>query len=470
MAKSLKFRMTIIVLITSLLVGAVMMFFLNHIYQRRIDIEYGNKVTALANIVALTLDAETIDRYYSTLEKDGEYERILEYLRIQQREHGVAYIVISKIDAEGETILFDTDTDEEGHIELGVYFLHLDENDPMPDDFMNNILPMILIGEKIEPYISEFWGGLLKTITHIKRDDGSIAASVSVSVFMDDIMRERMEMLVLVGLLITAIVVVSIIISLFVIKKYAETKHREEILSDSNEILHSLNQMKSKYLANMSHDMKMPLTVISVLVQQAAELYEECNGDNPTINGSLKQAHDEIMRVARMTETALSLASMQESREQMTRFDITGLLSNSAEAYRAVIEKQGNTLNYIIALNPIFIFGSADRLIQVMANLLTNANTHTKNGKITVEAELSTEGVTVTVTDNGAGIPPELLPRVFERGVTGSGGTGVGLEICKSIIESHRGTIWLESDVSKGTKVTFILPVCNEERTGEENA
>ena len=67
--------------------------------------------------------------------------------------------------------------------------------------------------------------------------------------------------------------------------------------------------------------------------------------------------------------------------------------------------------------------------------------------------------VEVIVSDIGAGIPPDILPRVFERGVSGSGGTGLGLPICKEIVEAHNGTINIETEKDKGTKVTFALPI-----------
>jgi signal transduction histidine kinase len=68
----------------------------------------------------------------------------------------------------------------------------------------------------------------------------------------------------------------------------------------------------------------------------------------------------------------------------------------------------------------------------------------------------------ITVTDNGSGIEPELLPHVFDRGVSGMGGTGFGLEICKKIIESHGGTITANSEPGKGTTVVFTLPIYKE--------
>ena len=75
----------------------------------------------------------------------------------------------------------------------------------------------------------------------------------------------------------------------------------------------------------------------------------------------------------------------------------------------------------------------------------------------------SADAVTVTVSDNGEGVKPELLPHIFERGVS-DGGTGLGLPICKEVIDAHNGKIFIESEYGMGTAVTFTLPVY----TGEE--
>ena len=162
------------------------------------------------------------------------------------------------------------------------------------------------------------------------------------------------------------------------------------------------------------------------------------------------------MRVSHITENALRLSSMQESSRQMKPLDIRPILTTTAEAYRPLLEKNGNTLTVNIADNLPPVYGSADLLIQVMANLLSNSNVHTKNGEIGIKTEMRNENgeyVVVTVTDNGSGISPELLPHMFRRNITGASGTGIGLSISKEIITSHNGTIQIESENGKGTSV-----------------
>jgi signal transduction histidine kinase len=106
-----------------------------------------------------------------------------------------------------------------------------------------------------------------------------------------------------------------------------------------------------------------------------------------------------------------------------------------------------------------------------MSNLLQNAKNHTPKGSIKItahETEIKGGGfITVTVSDTGDGVAPELLPNIFDRGITDGSGTGLGLAICKDITESHGGEIKIESELNKGTAVTFTLPVYKE---GEADA
>jgi signal transduction histidine kinase len=124
-----------------------------------------------------------------------------------------------------------------------------------------------------------------------------------------------------------------------------------------------------------------------------------------------------------------------------------------------MLQKRGNKLETDIA-DGLTVFGDTDLLSQVIINLIQNAHTYTENDVVRLTASRKSGTITVTVSDNGAGIPPELLPRVFERGVTfNPGGTGFGLFLCKTVVESHGGEIWIESRPGQGTKVYFTLPV-----------
>ena len=98
---------------------------------------------------------------------------------------------------------------------------------------------------------------------------------------------------------------------------------------------------------------------------------------------------------------------------------------------------------------------------------MQNAATHTQLGEVALKAEKAGHEILVTVRDTGAGISAELLPHVFERGVS-TGGTGFGLYLCKTVVESHGGRIWIESTPGSGTEVTVALPAYEGQFGGEE--
>ena len=235
-------------------------------------------------------------------------------------------------------------------------------------------------------------------------------------------------------------------------------------LATENAALDSLSRMKTEYLANIAHEIKTPLTVVSCNIQRAAIIFDDLNIKDETLKRTLSVAQEEIMRMARLGESALRMAAMQEIREKMKPLDAAELFRASTEAYRSLIEKQGNILVISTEENLPQIYGNADQLIQVLTNLLTNANKHTTDGEITVrieseKTENDSQFVSVSVQDTGAGLSAEILPRIFERGFTGSDGTGMGLAISKDIIKSHGGEIEISSKPGGGTTAFFKIPV-----------
>jgi len=249
-------------------------------------------------------------------------------------------------------------------------------------------------------------------------------------------------------------------------REMEKSKNEAQENSIKNAASENLAKMRRNYLADMSHEMNHPLTVVSVHVQQAARRYAKSGGDDEVISNSLLLAQKEIMNATHIAKSSLKLATSQIDKEQKGVLETSTFLSNYLEGYRAIIERTGNKLTLNIPENIPHVFVNASQLGQVLMNLLTNAYTHTKNGVITVtvESKAQMDGgcVTVTVEDNGTGIPPEILAHVFERGISSSGGTGLGLPISKDIIESHGGVLNIKSEPNKGVAVTFTIPVYNE--------
>ena len=244
-------------------------------------------------------------------------------------------------------------------------------------------------------------------------------------------------------------------------------KMREQGLIADNEMLDRMNQMKYEFFQNMSHDIKTPLTIISLCVQFVLDM-RNYGINEEELWESLGTAQREIMFMARMIDNVAAQSSMYDNRQDMRPLDIAFLLREEANTYRALLERNGNGLTLEIPPSLPQIYGNADMLLHVLSNLLSNANRHTHGGKVNIKSVVRDDMINVTVRDSGLGVKPELLPKVFERGVSESG-SGLGLSICKTAIEAHKGTITIESEYGKGTAVTFTLPVYKPNEEEQDN-
>ncbi len=250
--------------------------------------------------------------------------------------------------------------------------------------------------------------------------------------------------------------IVSIALGISLYLHFRLYNEQQRKLDQQNSLLAEANRSKTEFFANASHEMRTPLTVISVNVQTVADILEEISLPDGEAGELLVSAQGEVMRLARMVSGMLSLSSVSEIADRRET-DLSSLLLNAADMLRLSLKRRGNEIEPSVE-NGLCVFGNADLLVQVLVNLLQNAGTHMENGTVTVTALRNGDTITVTVNDTGPGIDPELLPHVFERGVT-TGGTGVGLYLCETVVTSHGGRIWIESEPGFGTSVFYTLPV-----------
>lgn len=243
-------------------------------------------------------------------------------------------------------------------------------------------------------------------------------------------------------------------------REAALAHERERRAEAENEMLSEMNRLKSAFYTDMSHEMKTPLTVIAVNAQFAAQNIGVGVVDEETVT-DLNAISAEAKRLAQMVTSLVGIGRMQG--EGGSRLSLDSLLNETARIYQALFARKNNTLTVEAELDMPPVEGNADQLIQVLINLLSNANRHTSGGAVSVRAETLDREVRVSVEDNGEGIPPHLLPHVFERFCHGEkGGSGLGLPICKTIVEEHGGEIYIESEEGRGTRVWFTLPLKEE--------
>ncbi len=249
-------------------------------------------------------------------------------------------------------------------------------------------------------------------------------------------------------------------------QELVKTQAKQHEISEHNAMLKRVSNMKTEFLANTSHEMRTPLTVMSVGIQTAVEILTdgEMTPENKETIGLLNDAQSEIIRLSRMVGGMLSLNSLQANTGKV-RLNFSKLLKNTSDMLGLILSKRGNKLKTDIEDN-LIIYGDADLLSQALINIIQNANAHTTSDTIFLSAKTEKDKITVCLQDNGCGIAPELLPHVFERGVS-DGGTGVGLYLCKTILQSHGGDIWIESEQGKGTQVYFYLPIYEGQYGGE---
>jgi len=232
---------------------------------------------------------------------------------------------------------------------------------------------------------------------------------------------------------------------------------REEMKREIYDAEHA-SKTKSRFLAMMSHEIRTPLTVIATGIDFADEKIAK-GSSIPIIRNALDVVRKETGRLGRMVNGMLNLASISDTDEVRKRVDFAELLRNSAEVFRLTLEKLNNEL--VVDLSPGLpdVFVETDRFTQIITNILTNAADHTQNGKVSISTEFDDMFITVRISDTGEGINPDIVPYIFEYGLSGRNNTGYGLYLCKTIVEAHGGVIDVESELGEGTSVIFTVPV-----------
>jgi len=228
-------------------------------------------------------------------------------------------------------------------------------------------------------------------------------------------------------------------------------------------------QAQRDFVANVSHELKTPLTSIQGFSQA---ILDGTAGDPPAIRRAGGVIHDEAGRMARLVSQLLDLAKIEAGQIVMARQPLTlsAVLADCLEKLAPQADRAGVSLTADLSQLPagLRLLGDGDRLTQVFIILLDNALQHTPaGGQVTVEAQPGGEAqVSVSVADTGPGIPPEDLPRIFERfyqvdksRARKSDGSGLGLAIAREIVAAHGGRIVAESIVGVGSKFTVHLPL-----------
>ena len=246
-------------------------------------------------------------------------------------------------------------------------------------------------------------------------------------------------------------------------------------LAAENAALDRVSRLRAELMETISHEARTPLAILSTYTSLVAREIQEKHND-PRITADLDKITSEAHRVANLIDSMKNLPLQKDREAQRLPLDLGELTTQTTALYHHILERSAVSLITDIPANLPPVLGNPEELTQVIFNLLQNSKNHTPDGgSITIKVAQTDEELRLSLTDTGTGISPELLPRVFERGVHGGTGSGVGLAVCKEIIEAHGGSIWIESSSARGTRVSFSLPTAvpeiekDTERYMEEN-
>ncbi|HXV41840.1 MAG TPA: ATP-binding protein, partial [Anaerolineae bacterium] len=261
-------------------------------------------------------------------------------------------------------------------------------------------------------------------------------------------------------------------------------------MEKAKEVAEAANEAKSTFLANVSHELRTPLTAVlgfaKIIEKRLAEvILPRIQADLESANDAktqraVKQVRENVgiivaegQRLTNLINDVLDLAKIEAGKVewQMQSLAMTEIVERAIAATSALFEQKPLKLVKEVADDLPQVVGDRDRLIQVVINLISNAVKFTDQGSVTCRVQPADGEIVISIIDTGIGIAEADQPKVFEKFIQVGNtlidkpqGTGLGLPICRQIIEQHGGRIWLESKLGQGSTFSFALPIDPQER------
>ncbi len=243
-------------------------------------------------------------------------------------------------------------------------------------------------------------------------------------------------------------------------------------------------KQRADFISTASHEMRTPVAAIEGYL--ALALNERVSHIDSKARSYLEKAHGSTQHLGELFQDLLNSAKAEDGRlvNNPTVTEMGEFLQRQTEDMRFAAEKKGLVLDYIIGgqggageggqklIRPLYYVNvDQERIREVIVNLFDNAIKYTPSGKITVGLTGDDNVVQIRIQDSGQGIPPEDVPHLFQKfyrvdnsATRSIGGTGLGLFICRKIVELYNGRIWVESEVDKGSTFFINLPRLSTER------
>jgi signal transduction histidine kinase len=250
-------------------------------------------------------------------------------------------------------------------------------------------------------------------------------------------------------------------------QKSQELKQLTEQLQAANEQLLLTDKLKDDFLATVTHEIRTPLTSIKALSEI---LYDNDDLEHEERQHFLSTIIKESDRLSRLINQVLDLEKLESGKARVSNETVylEGIIEDSLETIEQLAKDKGVKIKKIIDKKLPTFQGDKDRIMQVMVNLLSNALKFTEPSKgiITITCYNEDKNLYVNVIDDGAGISKDYQELIFDKfyqahdqTIKKPKGSGLGLTISKRIIELHNGKIWVESEVGKGSKFSFMIPL-----------
>lgn len=248
-----------------------------------------------------------------------------------------------------------------------------------------------------------------------------------------------------------------------------DSEQNSRLLSDekhSHDLTKAELVTRDQFLAIVSHDLKNPLTSISMSAGLMRRNLSKEMSDKDSLLKNVGLIERSVANMDRMISDLLDVERMANNKLELRleRIDLYALLQECKSLFAPVVLNKSFSLNIDPCSEPMFATIDHDKILQVLSNLIGNALKFTPNGgAITISIRKQNSEVTISVADNGPGIPKNKMELIFQRfsqlKTNDRRGLGLGLFISKWIVEAHKGHISVDSEVGKGSVFSFTLPL-----------
>jgi PAS domain S-box-containing protein len=234
----------------------------------------------------------------------------------------------------------------------------------------------------------------------------------------------------------------------------------------AEEALVEADRQKDEFLAMLAHELRNPLAPI----RSSSELLARILPDEPRARAVIEVLQRQVRHLSHLVDDLLDVSRITQGRIELNlaTVDVADVIAQAVETVESAIRERGQDLQILSSYRSLYIQADMARLVQCLVNLLNNAIKYTdRGGRILLESRQEGDKAVIEVSDNGFGIAPNLLPRIFDLFVQSDrtldrsqGGLGIGLSVVKRLIEMHGGTVSARSEgPGRGAVFTLRLPL-----------